>query len=114
MTRARSVRLAGTACQAREARLRLRRGAGEELAFGPVQLKREGELVPALPRVARQQSRTRAGIGQRRRVRRRRLGTAGGNQVQIGEPFALLARRDQHVAAVELADELENVLLDCV
>ena len=79
-----------------------------------MQLEREGELVAALPRIARQQSRARAGIGQRRSVRRRRLGTAGGNQVQIGEALALLARRDQHAAAVELADELENVLLDCV
>ena len=41
----------GAACQFGEARLRLRQRAGQELAFGPVQLQREGELMPALPAI---------------------------------------------------------------
>ena len=104
----------GTASQVREAGLRLRRRASEELAFSPLQLEREGEVVPALPGVFRQQSSSRTGIGQRRGVRCRSFGAAGGNQVQLGEALALLARRDQHAAAVELADELEDVFLDRV
>jgi len=36
--------------------LRFRQRASEKLAFGPVQLQREGGFVPALPRVLRQQA----------------------------------------------------------
>ena len=42
-------RICGAGRQRRQALLRLRQRAGEELAFGPVQLQRKGELVPALP-----------------------------------------------------------------
>ena len=56
----------GAACEFGEARLRFRQRAGQELAFGPLQLEREGELGPALPRVVRQQRRAGGEIGQRR------------------------------------------------
>ena len=85
----------GAACQFGEARLGFRQRASEELAFGPVQLEREGELVPALPGVVRQQGRPGGEIGQRRRVGRRGLGAPAGDQIQLGEPLALLARGDQ-------------------
>ena len=45
----------GAGCQCCQALLSFRPRAGEELAFGAVQLQREGELVPALPGVLRQQ-----------------------------------------------------------
>ena len=38
-----------------EARFRCRQRAGQELAFGPVDLERESELMAPLPRVLRQQ-----------------------------------------------------------
>ena len=41
-----------------QARLRGRRFASQELAFGPVQFERENELRPALPTVVWQQCRT--------------------------------------------------------
>ena len=100
------------ACQFGEARLRLRQRAGQELAFRPVQLQREGELMPALPAIRRQQRRPGGEIGQRRRVRGRGLGAPARDQVQLGDPLPLLARGDQGRAAVELADDLEDVLLD--
>ena len=43
-------RRCGAGRKRRQALLRFRQRAGQELAFGPVQLQREGELVPALPR----------------------------------------------------------------
>ncbi len=101
----------GAACELGEALLRRRQRAGQELAFGPVQLEREGELVPALPRIVRQQRRTGGEIGQRRGVGRRRLGAPARDQVELGELLALLARRDQGGAAVELIDDLEDRLL---
>ena len=48
-------RVAARADKRVQALLRRRQRAGQELAFGPVQLQREGELVPALPAVLRQQ-----------------------------------------------------------
>ena len=39
----------GAGRQRRQALLRFRQRAGQELTFGPIQLQREGELVPALP-----------------------------------------------------------------
>ena len=58
----------GAGRQRRQALLRFRQRAGQELAFGPVQLQREGELVPALPRVFRQQRRAGDEIGERRGI----------------------------------------------
>src|ERR1700692_1884501 len=40
--------------------------AGEELAFGPIQLEREDEVVPAFPAILFQQSHTSSEISERR------------------------------------------------
>ena len=63
----------GPACQFGQARFGFHQRAGEELAFRPLQLEREGQLVPALPRIARQQRGAGGEIGQRRCVGGRRL-----------------------------------------
>ena len=42
-------RISGARRQCRQALLRLRQRAGEELALGAVELQRVGKLVPALP-----------------------------------------------------------------
>ena len=95
-----------------EARFRFRQRAGEELAFGPIELEREGEIMTALPRVARQQGRAGDEVGQRRGVGGRGLGAPARNQVQLGEPLALVARADERGPAIELADDLEDALID--
>ena len=46
----------GSRGQRRQALLRLRQRAGEELAFGPIQLQREDKFVPAFPTIFGQQS----------------------------------------------------------
>ena len=85
--------------------------AGQELALGPVELEREGELVPPLQRILRQQRATGSEIGQRRGIGGRRLGALARDQVELGHLLALLRRRDQRGAAVELIDDLEDRLL---
>ena len=77
--------------QHREPLLRRRQLAGQELALGAVELEREAELVATLPAVLRQQRRAGGEIGQRRGVGRRRLGALARDQVELGEPLALLA-----------------------
>ena len=109
---ARSARADGAACQFGEARLGFPQRACEKLAFGPVQLEREGERGLAFPGVFGQQGRPGSEIGQRRRVGRRGLGAPARDQVQLGDPLPLLARGDQRGAAVELADDLEDTLPD--
>ena len=84
-------RICGAARQRRQALLRCRQRAGQELAFGPVQLEREGELVPALPAVVRQQCRTGGEIGERRGVGGRGLGAPARDQVELGELLALVS-----------------------
>src|SRR5208337_3042423 len=49
-------------------------------------------------------------ILQRRSVRRRRLGAACRNQVQLGKMFPFVLRGDKLGAAIELIDNLENAL----
>ena len=90
----------GAARQLGEARLRFRQRAGEELALGPIELEREGQIVTPLPRVLRQQRGAGGEVGQRRGVGGRGLGAPARNQVQLGEPLALLGRADQRGAAV--------------
>ncbi len=51
-------RICGAGRQRRQALLRFRQRDSKELAFGPLQFQRKGELVPVLPRVFRQQGRT--------------------------------------------------------
>ena len=44
----------GAVRQFGEARFRFRQRAGEELAFGPIELERESEIMAPFPRVRRQ------------------------------------------------------------
>ena len=57
VTAASSTEFAARDRKHRQALLRGRRLASQKLAFGPVQFQGEGELMPALPRVVRQQRR---------------------------------------------------------
>ena len=75
-----------------------------------MQLQREGELVPALPRVFRQQRRAGDEIGERRGVGGRGLGALAREQVELGQLLTLVSRGDQRGAAVELIDDLEDGL----
>ena len=52
-------------CQRRQPLLGHLQGARTDLAVGGVQLQFKGQLLPALPRVLRQQRRTGSEIGQR-------------------------------------------------
>ena len=67
-----------------------RQRASEKLAFGPVQLQREGEFVPALPRVLRQQGRTGSEIGEGGSVGGGGLGAATREQVELGQLLTLV------------------------
>src|SRR6202011_5159337 len=73
--------------------------------------QRKGELVPALPRVFRQQSRTGGEIGERRGVGGRRLGALAREQVELCQLLTFVSRGNQGGAAVELVDNLEDGLL---
>src|SRR5262252_8453217 len=59
------------ACQVDQALVSLRQRARQELAFGPVQLEREGECAASFPAVLRQQRAAGSKIGRRRLVGRR-------------------------------------------
>src|SRR5882757_10697328 len=83
-------RICGAGRQRGQTLLRLRQRAGEELAFAPVQLQRKGELVPALPRVFRQQGRTGGQIGERRGVGGSGLGAPAREQVELGQLLSLV------------------------
>ena len=75
-----------------------------------MQRQREGELVPALPRVPRQQGLACRQIGERRGVGGRGLGALAREQIELCELHTLVPRRDQGGAAVELIDDFEDVL----
>ena len=105
-------RICGAGRQRCQALLRVRQRAGQELAFGPVQLQREGELVPALPAIFRQQRRTGGEIGERRGVGGRGLGALARDQIELGQLLALVCVEViKRGAAVELIDDLEDRLL---
>ena len=63
--------------------------AGQVLALGPVELEREGELVPPLPGVFGQERRAGGEVLQRRGVGRRGLGALARDEVELGHPLAL-------------------------
>src|SRR6202011_2087 len=96
--------------QRRQALLRFRQRGGEELAFGPVQLQRKGELVPALPRVFRQQGRAGGEIGERRRIGGGRLRALARDRAGPHRLLAFFFFGDQRGALVELIDDLEDPL----
>ena len=87
----------------------LRQRAGQELAFGPMQLQREGERMLALPAVVRQQRRAGGEIGQRRDVGRRSLGALARNQVELGELLALSREVISAAPRLKLVDDVEDL-----
>ena len=91
---ARSIdRICGAGRQRRQALFRVRERAGQELAFGAMQLQREGELAPALPAIVRQQRRAGDEIVQRRGVGGRGLGALARGQIELGQLLALICAR---------------------
>src|SRR5207245_8439527 len=76
-----------------------------------VQLQREGELVPALPRVVCQQRRADGEVGERGGIRGRRLRALAGDQVELSQLLTLMSGGNQRRAAIELTDDLEDRLL---
>ncbi len=77
-------------CKRRQTLLHGRQRACPELTVGPVQLQREGEFLPPVPRVLPQQRRAGGEIRQRGGVGRRHLRALAGDQVQLGDPLALV------------------------
>ena len=73
-----------------KSRLRVGQIAGQEFAFGAVQLQSEPQLTASLPRVLCQHVRARAQIAERRGVSGRGLGTRAGKQVELGQLFPFL------------------------
>ena len=76
-----------------------------------MQLQRKCELVPALPAILCQQSRTGDEIGERRCVCGRSLSLLAGDQIELGELLTFVSRSDQRLTAVELIDDFEDSLL---
>ena len=66
---------------------------GQELAFGPVQVQRKSQLMPALPAILRQQRRTGIEIGERRGIGAGPLGALARDQVELGELVPFLSLR---------------------
>src|SRR5207248_1115080 len=85
--------------------------AGQELALGPVKFEREGEHIAPLPPILRQQRRAGGEIAKRRSVSRRGLGARARDEIELSDLLALLSRRDQRGAAVELVHNLKDRLL---
>ena len=98
----------GALRQRRQSLLGDRQPAGQEFAFGPVELEGKDQVAPALPAILRQQRRPEIEIGEGRGIGRRGLGALAGDQVEPGQLFALVARGDQGGAAIHLIDDLED------
>jgi len=75
-----------------------------------VQLQRKGKLVPVLPRVFRQQDRTRGEIGERRGVGGSGLGALACEQMSSASCSRSSPVVTQGGAAVELIDDFEDGL----
>ena len=84
--------------------------AGQELAFGPLQLQGEDQVVPALPAIVAQERRTGDEIFECRNISGRSLGALARDQVELGQLLPLLLRSDQGHAAVQLIDDVEDRL----
>ncbi len=100
----------GPARQPQEPLFGRRQLAGQELAFGLVQLQREGELVPALPRVVAQKSCAAGEIGLCRGISGRGLGALAGDKIELRQLILFLLSGDQRRATVELIHDLEDSL----
>ncbi len=50
-------------------------------------------------------------VGERRGIGRRSLGPLASSEIEFGDPFSLLQGIDQHGTAIELIDNLEDLLL---
>ena len=85
--------------------------ARQELTFGSMKLQLEDQIVPPLPTVLRHQRGAGDQIVQRRGVGRGRLRALASGQVELCELLALVLRRHQRRAAVELVDDLEDRLV---
>ncbi len=102
----------GATGQQRKTLFRRRQIAGQVLALGPVESKREGERVAPRPAVLRQQLAARRQVAQRRAIRGRFLGAPAGDEIEFGQPLTLVRQIDQVGAAVELVHDLEDLFLD--
>ncbi len=91
---------------------RRREIGGQKLALGPLELQREGERILLLPALLYQQRAAGDKVCQRRGIGRRSLGSLTSNEIELGDPLSLLQRIDQHDTAIELIDDLEDLLLD--
>ena len=67
-----------------------------------------------LPAIFREHCLAGGEMGERHGKGRCQLGAATGQQVQLGQLLPLRGRGNQGSAAVELADNFENVFLDCL
>src|SRR5271165_937702 len=102
----------GAARQDRQPFFRCRELAGQKLALSPLKLQREGERVTLLPTLLCQQRAAGDKVRQRRGIGCRSLGSLTSNEIEFGDPLSLLQRLDQHGTAIELIDDLEDLLLN--
>ncbi len=105
---------AGSIREVGKARLRHGQGAGQELTFGAVEIERESQLGSALPGVSPQEGSSGGKAAQRRGVGCCGLGAFASEQVQLGHLLALPGSVNQGGAAIELADDLEDAVRDCL
>jgi len=86
--------------------------AGEQLALGPLQLQREGQRVAPSPAFLSQQRTPGDEVGQRRNIGRRTLGSFTSNEIELGYLLSLLQGMNQRNSAIELIDNLKDLLLN--
>src|SRR5690348_13966278 len=85
--------------------------SGQKLALRSVELQREGKRVLALPALSRQQLATGNKVDECRSIRCRVLSPPASNEIKFGDLLSLLRAIDQPSTAIELIDDLEDVLL---
>jgi hypothetical protein len=85
--------------------------AGEVLALGQLQVKRERLLVPRAPRVRREEGRRHIEEAPRRSVGGRCPGPPPRHRVEAAERLPLRSVGDEVDPAVQLAHDLEHPLL---
>src|SRR5579863_8793136 len=102
------VAVPGTFYQPRHSILRRGLLSGQQLALGPEVLNRKHQLVVALPGLLRQQSAGGSEVLESGVICGRRLRAPGCDQIQVGDPLALLSRTDEVRAPIELVDNFEN------
>jgi len=98
--------------QAHEVLAGVHERAGQELALGTAEGERKPESIMLLPITVGDYRLAGREIGQRGHVRAARSRSLAGGQIELGDPKALLLGRHQAQSAVQLADDLEDVLGD--